>query len=68
MNRRQTERVGNGRPRAWRDYLELTKPRVTSMVLVTTGIGYHLGAAGRFSLMALLFTLVGTSLVASYPG
>ena len=33
---------------AWRrlgDYLALTKPRVVAMVLVTTAVGFHLGAA-----------------------
>ena len=30
------------------EYLELTKPRVTAMVLVTTLAGYYLGASGAF--------------------
>jgi len=66
MTGAQVKQAGEGRRGgAWRDYLELTKPRVTGMVLVTTWIGYHLGAAGRVRLWTLLVTLVGTALVAA---
>lgn len=44
------------------DYLELTKPRVTSMVLVTTLAGYYLGAAGSFNLAVALNLMLGTAL------
>ncbi len=44
------------------DYLELTKPRVTSMVLVTTLAGFYLGAAGAFDLAVALNLMVGTAL------
>jgi heme o synthase len=47
------------------DFLELTKPRVTSMVLVTTAVGYYLGAGASFDLLRLLNTLLGTALVAA---
>jgi protoheme IX farnesyltransferase len=47
------------------DYLALTKPRVNAMVLVTTGVGYYLGSAGRPLLLPLLYTLVGTGLAAA---
>jgi protoheme IX farnesyltransferase len=58
-------------------YLELTKPRITFMVLVTTAVGFVLGLGvvpqigpgpiGRGALPLALFfhTLVGTALVAS---
>ncbi|HEU4400723.1 MAG TPA: heme o synthase [Candidatus Polarisedimenticolia bacterium] len=46
------------------DYLELTKPRVTSMVLVTTAVGFYLGSGGRVDLALLLNALLGTALVA----
>jgi protoheme IX farnesyltransferase len=52
---------------AWRrliDYLALTKPRVVAMVLVTTAVGFHLGAAGSRISMLLLYTLAGTALAA----
>jgi heme o synthase len=44
------------------DYFELTKPRVTAMVLVTTLAGYYLGAAGAFSFAIALNLLAGTAL------
>jgi protoheme IX farnesyltransferase len=44
------------------DYLELTKPRITTMVLVTTLAGYYLGAAGSFEIAVALNLLIGTAL------
>ena len=44
------------------EYLELTKPRVTAMVLVTTLAGYYLGAAGAFDAVVALNLLIGTAL------
>jgi heme o synthase len=46
------------------DYLELAKPRVIGMVLVTTAVGYYLGSFARPSLLPLLSTLAGTALAA----
>ncbi|MGH7895860.1 MAG: heme o synthase, partial [Candidatus Binatia bacterium] len=46
------------------DYLALTKPRVVLMVLITTFVGYYLGAVGDFATLPLLHTLVGTALAA----
>ena len=57
-----------------RDYIELTKPRITWLILMSTGIGYFFGvpAAGNWldflkaiSLLSLLHTVVGTGLIAS---
>jgi protoheme IX farnesyltransferase len=45
------------------DYLELTKPRITTLVVVTTWAGYHLGRTGPVDAMLLAHTLVGTALV-----
>jgi heme o synthase len=47
------------------DLLELTKPRVNVLVLVTTGVGYYLGSAGRPLLLPLVWTLAGTGLAAA---
>lgn len=52
---------------AWRraaDWVELTKPRVVMMVLVTTVVGYYLGSSGTPDVLRLLHTLVGTALAA----
>jgi protoheme IX farnesyltransferase len=47
------------------DFLELTKPRVTSLVLVTTAVGFYLGSRGSLDAGLLLHTLLGTLLVAA---
>ncbi len=47
------------------DFLALTKPRVVTMVLLTTLVGYYLGAtAAPFDYWRLLATLIGTALAA----
>ncbi|MEK7728491.1 MAG: heme o synthase [candidate division KSB1 bacterium] len=46
------------------DYLALTKPRVTLMVLLTMMFGFYLGAQGDMNLTLLLHALFGTALVA----
>jgi len=45
------------------DFVELTKPRITMLVLVTTAVGYALGLTGSFSASAFLALLAGTALV-----
>lgn len=47
------------------DFLELTKPRVVVMILVTTVVGYHLGSQGGGDYFRLLHTLIGTALAAA---
>lgn len=44
--------------------LELTKPRITQLVLLTAAAGFYLGAHGRVDLLLLANTLIGTALVA----
>jgi heme o synthase len=55
------QRLDAARSRA-AEYLELTKPRVTAMVLVTTLAGYYLGSAGSFETIVALNLLIGTAL------
>jgi heme o synthase len=50
--------------RAARDFLELTKPRVVTMVLVTTVVGFYLGSTGTPDWWLLAATLLGTGLSA----
>ncbi|HSD71250.1 MAG TPA: heme o synthase [Thermoanaerobaculia bacterium] len=45
------------------DYVELTKPRITFLVLVTTAVGYALGAATSFHPGVFVALLAGTALV-----
>jgi protoheme IX farnesyltransferase len=46
------------------DFLVLTKPRVVSMILVTTAVAYYLGSVGGRDWVHLLHTLAGTALAA----
>ncbi len=46
------------------DFLALTKPRVVSMVLITTCVGFYLGTRGAPEYLLLLRTLLGTALAA----
>jgi protoheme IX farnesyltransferase len=48
-----------------RDYWELTKPRLTFLVLVTTFVGFWMASKERMSGMLLLNALLGTALVAA---
>ncbi len=57
-----------------RDYIELTKPRITWLILMSTGIGYFFGLRGAGSwweflkaihLASLFHTILGTGLIAS---
>lgn len=47
------------------DYVELTKPGVTTLILFSTLVGFYLGTQGSLDLLRLLHTLIGTALVAS---
>ena len=46
------------------DFVELAKPRITALVLVTTAFGFFLGGRGVHSGRLLLWTLLGTAFVA----
>lgn len=52
-----------------KDYIALTKPRITWLILMSTGVGYFFGAVqgGRasWSWITLLHTILGTGLIAS---
>jgi len=47
------------------DYLELTKPRITLLVVFTTLVGFVVGAPGALPALPLLAVLAGTTLVAA---
>ncbi len=46
-------------------YLELTKPRITWLILMSTAVGYYFGRAGGGQGLLLWHTLLGTALMAS---
>ncbi len=47
------------------DYLELTKPRITAMVVLTSLLGFVMASTGPISVVRLLGALLGTALVAA---
>ena len=48
-----------------KDYIELTKPRITWLIVMSTAVGYYFGRSGQWSTWRFLHTLVGTALIAS---
>jgi heme o synthase len=46
------------------DFLQLTKPRITVLVVITTLVGFYVGTRGALPLVLLAHTLLGTALVA----
>jgi protoheme IX farnesyltransferase len=48
-----------------KDYIELTKPRITWLILMSTAVGYFFGRHGAWSLWPILHTILGTALIAS---
>jgi protoheme IX farnesyltransferase len=52
-----------------RDYISLTKPRITWLILMSTGVGYFFGLRGvsfaQTPWWAVLHTIIGTGLIAS---
>jgi len=48
-----------------KDYIALTKPRITWLILMSTGVGYFFGAQNGWHWVTLLHTILGTGLIAS---
>ncbi len=55
-------RVAATPPVPWGAYVDLVKPRIVTMVLVTTTLGFFLGHAGFHDVPVLLLTLLGVGL------
>src|SRR5687767_2592263 len=60
--------TGTGLAARWGDYLELCKPRMNALVVVTTAVGFYMaaqvaGAAADW--MLFLHTVIGTALTAA---
>src|ERR1700722_20069535 len=58
-------RCGSERGNAMRDFLELTKPRITVLILICTAVGYYFGCAGFINSSIFARLLLGTALLAS---
>src|SRR3954464_1315081 len=54
-----------GRRRFMSDFAELVKARLTLLVLLTTAVGYYLGARGPISAAGLFHAVFGTALAAA---
>jgi protoheme IX farnesyltransferase len=58
-------------PALIKDYIALTKPRITWLILMSTGVGYFFGAqkglqgSTGWHFLTLLHTIIGTGLIAS---
>lgn len=48
-----------------RDFVELTKPRITWLILMSTAVGYYFGHSGQWAFWHMLHALIGTGLIAS---
>ena len=48
-----------------KDYLELTKPRITWLIVMSAAVGYFFGHSGNWSIASILNTMFGTALIAS---
>lgn len=46
-------------------YIELTKPRITWLILMSTAVGYWFGSQGPWRWLEFLYALAGTGLLAS---
>src|SRR5215469_7910295 len=46
------------------DFVELTKPRITGMVLITTLVGFYMGSKDSLQWILLFHAAIGTALVA----
>jgi protoheme IX farnesyltransferase len=49
-------------------YIELTKPSITFMILISTALGYYMGGGGVHDPLRFFLTLIGSGLVSSGAG
>jgi protoheme IX farnesyltransferase len=59
------ERLSEAKSQRFADFAELVKARLTFLVLVTTAVGYYLGAPGKVNYLALGNAVLGTALAAA---
>src|SRR2546421_12532901 len=62
---RSLSETGKSRAGFVHDLVELVKARLTLLVLLTTAVGFYLGAEGPINYIALLHTVFGTALAAA---
>ena len=49
-------------------FFELTKPRITTLILVSTALGYYLGNLGNANTFNFFLTMIGTALLSGGAG
>lgn len=64
MTNLETSSVASSRP-LWRDYLELCKPTVVALMIVTTLVGMFLSVEGMVSMQVLVLGNIGIALCAA---
>src|SRR6266446_7778414 len=65
MNVESTTIESETRRRVGSDFAELVKARLTLLVLLTTAVGFYLGAVGSINYVALFHVVFGTALAAA---
>lgn len=60
--------AGSGLHATVSDYLELTKPSIVWLILMSTVVGFYAASAGSLDYILLLHTVVGTALLAGGTG
>ncbi|GAA4449307.1 heme o synthase [Novipirellula rosea] len=63
-----TQAVVATRPSLFSDYIQLTKPRIVTMILVTTVASAMIAAGGWIATLDMLWLLMGTAMVAGSAG
>ncbi len=48
-----------------KDYIELTKPRITWLIVMSAAVGFYFGHSGNWAVWTIIHTLFGTALIAS---
>ncbi len=48
-----------------KDFIELTKPRITWLIVMSTAVGYYFGHTGLWLFWPVIHTMFGTALIAS---
>ncbi len=51
--------------RVFHEYLQLTKPRIALLIVISTAVGYCFGTGSHLSVWTLLHALLGTALMAA---
>ena len=49
-------------------FIELTKPRITTLILISTALGYYLGNNEAMDYMNFFYTMLGTALLSGGAG